>query len=101
VGNGFQESAAANLPRLGGLVVRSRAGTEIYFVEGKADLNGALCKIGWDGQGLTRTSVTLQMINSYWADPGRNSQNHFTVSPDGRFEAFQSQTVLGANIGMI
>ena len=76
-------------------------GNEIYFIEGKPDLNGVLCKIGWDGQGLTRTSVTIPMIDSYWADPGRNSQDHFTVSPDGRFVAFQAQTVLGANIGMI
>jgi Tol biopolymer transport system component len=76
-------------------------GNDIYFIEGKPDLNGVLCKIGWDGQGFTRTSATIPMIHSYWVDPGRNSQDHFTISPDGRFVAYQAQTVVGANIGMI
>jgi Tol biopolymer transport system component len=76
-------------------------GNQIYFIEGKPDLNGVLCKIGWDGGGLTRTSAIIPMTTSYWVDPGRNSQDHFTVSPDGRFVAYQAQTVLGANIGMI
>jgi eukaryotic-like serine/threonine-protein kinase len=76
-------------------------GNEIYFLEGKPDLNGVLCKIGWDGQGLTRMSATIPMIASYWVDPGRNSQDHFTVSPEGRYVAYQAQTVMGANIGMI
>ena len=74
---------------------------EIYFVEGKPDLNGVLCKIGWDGKGLERTSTTIPMIYSYWVDPAKNSQDHFAVSPDGRHVAFDMQTVVGANIGMI
>lgn len=76
-------------------------GNDIYFMEAKPDMNGVLCKIGWDGSGLTRTSVIIPMIHSYWVDPGRNSQDHFTVSPDGRYVAYQAQTVVGANIGMI
>jgi eukaryotic-like serine/threonine-protein kinase len=76
-------------------------GNDIYFIEAKPDMNGVLCKIGWNGAGLTRTSVAIPMIHSYWVDPGRNSQDHFTVSPDGRYVAYQAQTVVGANIGMI
>ncbi len=76
-------------------------GNDIYFIEAKPDMNGVLCKIGWNGAGLTRTAVTIPMIHSYWVDPGRNSQDHFTVSPDGRYVAYQAQTVVGANIGMI
>jgi serine/threonine protein kinase/Tol biopolymer transport system component len=74
---------------------------EIYFVEGKPDLNGVLWKVGWDGKGLERTSATIPMIYSYWVDPVKNSQDHFDVSPDGRHVAFDMQTVLGANIGVI
>jgi Tol biopolymer transport system component len=76
-------------------------GNDIYFMEAKPDMNGVLCKIGWDGSGLTRTSAIIPMIHSYWVDPGRNSQDHFTVSPDGRYVAYQAQTAVGANIGMI
>ncbi|MGH7223725.1 MAG: protein kinase domain-containing protein, partial [Gemmataceae bacterium] len=31
---------------------------EIFIVEGKSDLNGVIWKVRWDGQGLTRLSVT-------------------------------------------
>lgn len=41
------------------------------------------------------------MLNSYWVDPAQNAQNHFTISSDGRHVAFQAQTVLQANIGLI
>ena len=76
-------------------------GNDIYFMEAKPDMNGVLCKVAWDGSGLTRTSAIIPMIHSYWVDPGRNSQDHFTGSPDGRYVAYQAQTVVGANIGMI
>jgi hypothetical protein len=37
------------------------------------------------------------MIESYWAEPAQDP----SVSPDGRHLAFDLQTVLGANIGML
>jgi Tol biopolymer transport system component len=74
---------------------------KIYFLEGKPDLQGALWKVGWDGQGLERTSATIPMAVFYWVTPGRNPQDYFTVSPDGRSVVFEWQTVLQANIGMI
>jgi eukaryotic-like serine/threonine-protein kinase len=74
---------------------------EIYLIEGKADLTGALWKVGWDGQGLARTSTIIHMINSYWAKPGQDPEDNLNVSPDGRHLAFDLQTVLGANVGMI
>jgi hypothetical protein len=74
---------------------------DLYFVQGKADLNGVLWKVNWDGQGLARTNTTLPLIHSYWVDPVQNSQDQFSISPDGRRVAFEIQTVLSANIGMI
>lgn len=41
------------------------------------------------------------MIRSYWVDPGQDSQDYFDVSPDGRYLAFEKQTILTANIGML
>jgi Tol biopolymer transport system component len=76
-------------------------GNEIYFVEGKPDLNGVLWKVGWNGQGLTRTSTTIRLIYSYWIQLVRDSQEFFDVSPDGRHVAVNAQGVLQANIGMI
>ena len=76
-------------------------GNEIDFIAGKPDLNGALWKVQWNGQGLTRTSITVPMIASYWVNPGQNTDDYFSVSPDGRHLAFDIQSVLGANIGMI
>jgi len=64
-------------------------------------LKGTLCKVGWGGQGFTRLAAIIPIITSYWVDPGRNSQDHFTISPDGRYLAYQAQTVMGVNIGMI
>ena len=76
-------------------------GNQIYFVEGKPDLKGTLCRIGWNGQGLVRTNATIPMIHSYWVDPVQNTQDHFSVSPDGRHVAFEMPTVLESNIGML
>jgi Tol biopolymer transport system component len=74
---------------------------EIYVLEGKPDLNGVLWKVGWDGHGLTRTSSTVHLVNSYWTRATQSSQDFFDVSPDGRHLAFETQGVLQANIGMI
>lgn len=76
-------------------------GNEIYFLEGKPDLNGVLWKVGWNGQGLTRTSTTIHLIYSYWTQLTRDAQAFFDVSPDGRHVAVNAQEVLQANIGMI
>ena len=76
------------------------AGNEIYFIEGKPDLKGVLCKILWNGQNLERTSVTIPMVHSYWVDT-QNTQDHFAVSPDGHRVAVDTQSILEANIGMI
>ena len=62
-------------------------GNEIYFLEGKPDLNGVLWKVRWNGQGLTRTSTTIRLIYSYWIQLVRDSQGFFAVSPDGRHVA--------------
>ncbi|MGC2332102.1 MAG: hypothetical protein WA581_11650 [Candidatus Acidiferrales bacterium] len=70
-------------------------------MEGKPDLNGVLWRVGWNGQGLARTSTIVHMIDSYWLEPGQDPQDNLDVSPDGRHLAFDLQTVLGANIGMI
>jgi serine/threonine protein kinase/WD40 repeat protein len=74
---------------------------ELYFIEGKADLSGVLWKVGWNGQGLERTAATIPMIQDYVLDPVMSPSDYFGVSPDGRHLAFMTQTVLGANIGMI
>jgi eukaryotic-like serine/threonine-protein kinase len=74
---------------------------EIYFFEGKPDLTEVLCKVNLDGKALTRTPVIIPMVHSYWDDPVQDSLDTFDVSPDGRYLAFEKQTVLGANIGMI
>ncbi|HKF51693.1 MAG TPA: LpqB family beta-propeller domain-containing protein [Candidatus Acidoferrales bacterium] len=73
----------------------------LYVLQGKGDLNGALVSVGWDGQNLERTSVTVPIIYSYWTDPSQDPQMFFDVSPDGRYIAFMKQTVLNANIGMV
>jgi len=44
-------------------------GNDIYFLEAKPDLNGVLCKIGWNGAGLTRTSATIPMIQFLLGGP--------------------------------
>jgi Tol biopolymer transport system component len=76
-------------------------GNEIYFLEGKPDLNGVLWKVGWSGQGLTRTSTTIRLIYSYWIQLVRDSVEFVAISPDGRHVAVNVQGVLQANIGMI
>jgi serine/threonine protein kinase len=74
---------------------------EIYLLEGKPDLKAVLWKLNWNGQGLQRTAVTIPMIRSYWADPAQNPQDWFDISPDGQHIAFEVQSVVSANIGMI
>lgn len=75
--------------------------SKIYLIQGKPDLQGVLWTVGWNGQGLVRTTATVPMIYSYWAQPGQNSQNHVSVSTDGRYLAFDAQTIHYANVGMI
>jgi dipeptidyl aminopeptidase/acylaminoacyl peptidase len=74
---------------------------EIYFLEGRPDLNDVLWKVGWKGEGLTRTSATIRLIYSYWIQLVRDTAEFFDVSPDGRRVAINAQGVLQANIGMI
>ena len=76
-------------------------GKEIYFLEGKPDLNGVLWKIDWKGEGLTRTSTTIRHVYSYWIQLVRDTAEFFDVSPDGRHVAVNAQGILQANIGMI
>jgi Tol biopolymer transport system component len=75
--------------------------SEIYLLEGKADLNAVLWRIGWNGQNPTRIPISIRLDNSYWVKEGRNALDTFDVAPDGRHLAVQTQEVLGANIGMI
>src|SRR5437763_1835601 len=37
-------------------------GNEIYILEGKPDLNAVLWKVGWNGQGLARTSASIPLL---------------------------------------
>lgn len=74
---------------------------QIYFIKGEPDLKGELWRVGWNGEGLAPTSATTPMAYSYWVDPSQNSQDHFAVSPDGRNVAFETQTIVEANIDMI
>jgi eukaryotic-like serine/threonine-protein kinase len=76
-------------------------GNQIYFIEGKPDLKGVLWKVDWNGQNLKQTSITIPMVHSYWIDTPQNTQDHFAVSPDGHYIAFDAQSILDANIGMI
>ena len=79
-----------------------RAGPTIrYLLEEKADLNGALWQVGWDGQELRRTGATIPLVYSYWILIELEAQAYFDISPDGKHLAFDSQGVLQANIGMI
>jgi Tol biopolymer transport system component len=76
------------------------AGDEIYLLEGKADLSGALWKVGWNGKGLVRIGASIPIL--YNPSYQRSSVgNQFDISPDGRHLAFQTQPVLEENIGMI
>lgn len=76
-------------------------GNEIYFIEGKPDWKGILGKVEWNGGNLERTPVAIPMVHSYWIDTPQNTQDHFAISPDGRYVAFDTQSILEANIGMI
>jgi eukaryotic-like serine/threonine-protein kinase len=76
------------------------SGDEIYLLEGKPDLNGALWKVGWNGKGLVRIGASIPIL--YNPSYHRSSVgNQFDVSPDGRHVAFQTQPVLEESIGMI
>ncbi len=74
---------------------------EIYVVQGESDLNGAIWKVRWDGQGLTRLSAMLPMAHDYYVDPVLNPQDYLAASPDGRYLAAGHLAILAANIGMI
>jgi len=73
----------------------------LYLLEGKPDVTGVLESVDWDGRDLERTSVSVPLIYSYWTDPSQDPQDFFDVSADGRYIAFEKQTVLDANIGMV
>ena len=75
-------------------------GNTIVLQEGKADLNGFLWRIGWDGQRLTRLAPT-RMVYSYWAASNGIAQNYIDVSSDGRRVVVSSPGVQQANIGVI
>jgi hypothetical protein len=72
----------------------------IFILKGKADLNGEVWKVKWDGSGLPRVSGTLPLIanvNYTHTFVG----NQIDVSPDAHYVVFQSQQVLQENIGII
>lgn len=72
----------------------------IFILKGRADLNGEVWKVKWDGSGLARVSGTLPLmgnVNYVHSYVG----NQIDVSPDGRHIVFQSQQVLQENIGII
>ena len=73
----------------------------LYLLAGQPDLSGVLWKVGWDGRGLERMPPSVPISCSYWEDPAQNPQDFFDISPDGKHIAFESQSVVGANIGMI
>ncbi len=75
-------------------------GNQIYLIQGKADLNGVLWKVGWNGQGLTRMSATIPILYNFNYNP-TDMTNQFDVSPDGQHVAFQTEQILEENIGMI
>ncbi len=99
LGGRLQKSRAAGFSRMG-CSHRLRAGGEIYFLEGKPDLNGSLWKVGWDGRDLARASTTIPIL--FNLNYNRTYLgNQFAVSPDGRHVAFQTEQVLEENLGMI
>ena len=72
----------------------------IFILKGKADLNGEMWTMKWDGSGLSRASGTLPLlenVNYSHTFVG----NQIDVSPDGRYIVFQSPQVLQENIGII
>jgi Tol biopolymer transport system component len=75
-------------------------GNEIDVLECRPDLTGALWKVNWNGQGLTRIPATIPILydGNYLHE---NPHTQFSVSPDGRYLAFQTEQVLEENIGMI
>jgi Tol biopolymer transport system component len=76
-------------------------GDEVYFLEGRPDLNEVVWRVGWNGQGLTRLGTVREYYN-YWNPPGAaRPAVFFDVSPDSRHLAFSTQEVLQANIGML
>jgi serine/threonine protein kinase/Tol biopolymer transport system component len=73
---------------------------EIFILKGKADLNGELLRVKWDGSGLSRSSGVIPLLYN----PNYSHSltwNQMDVSPDGRRVVFQSQQVLQENIGII
>jgi Tol biopolymer transport system component len=74
---------------------------EIFVLEAHPDFSGVFWKVGWNGQGLARTSTTVRLIYSYWSRSPEENNDFFDVSPDGRHLAYNPQGVQQANIGMI
>ncbi|MBV8673916.1 MAG: PD40 domain-containing protein [Acidobacteriaceae bacterium] len=73
-------------------------GDEIYVIQAKPDLEGALWRIDRGGRHLTRIPVNIPLPFDYWYPV---PQTQFDVSPDGRRIAFTTQQVLQADIGML
>jgi Tol biopolymer transport system component len=74
---------------------------EIFVLEAHPDLRGIFWKVGWNGQGLARTSTAVPLIYSYWSVSPEENNDYFDISPDGRHLAYNPQGVQQANIGMI
>lgn len=75
-------------------------GNEIDLLVCRPDLTAVLWKVGWNGQGLSRTRWTVPML--YDGNYFRTlSFDEVGASPDGRYLAFQTEQVLEENIGMI
>jgi len=74
---------------------------EIFVLEAHPNLRGVFWKVGWNGQGLTRTSTAVPLIYSYWSVSPEENNDYFDVSPDGHHLAYNPQGVQQANIGMI
>lgn len=67
----------------------------------KGEVRGVLWAVPMERPRSSRTSTTAPLVYSYWTDPSQNSEVFFDAPPDGRYLAFEKQTVLDANIEMI
>jgi len=74
---------------------------QIYVLGANPDLTAVFWKVGWNGEGLTRTSITVPLIYSYWSLSPDENNDYFDASPDGRHLAYNPQGMQQANIGMI
>ena len=74
---------------------------EIYILGAHPDATAVFWKVGWNGEGLRRTSTTVPLIYSYWSLSPEENNDYFDVSPDGQHLAYNPQGMQQANIGMI